>query len=159
MVAGKWRQIAFGQLPHGPETGVLQNYTIETAKNLMEIASCAGWGGDTQEIQRRVWKLMVTAESIRMDVKAGNISADFQPWVASYGEKYEESMMKDVGGAFGLEQVQNVSRCHVLGSTEVGLKVRRTGVGASSEKLKELRSRPRVVLIESLLERHHSTKR
>lgn len=94
-----------------------------------------------------------------MDVKAGNFSADLQSWVASYSERYEEDMMKDAGGTFGLERIQTVLRCHVLGSMGLGLKVRRTGAGASSEKLKESRSRTGVALMESLPERHHSTKR
>lgn len=115
---------------------------------LMDLSSCAGWGGDIQEIQQRVEGLMKGAEAIRISVKEV-LFADLQVWVATYGARFEPTDMKNVGDDFGLQHVEDTGRCHVLGSTEVGLKARRSGGDVSPES-KELRSRSRVVLVESL---------
>ncbi|KXN86013.1 hypothetical protein AN958_10570 [Leucoagaricus sp. SymC.cos] len=88
-VAGKWRQLVFEQLPHGPKAAVLPWYADLATQRLMKLASRAGWGGDTEQIGRSVLKLMKMAEMIRVDVKAGILSADLQPWIAEYGSRVE----------------------------------------------------------------------
>ncbi|KAF9444307.1 hypothetical protein P691DRAFT_807550 [Macrolepiota fuliginosa MF-IS2] len=156
MVAGKWRQIAFGQLPHGFESDILQQYTTETVQNIMELASCVGWEGDVPMIQQRMGNLMVEAETIRMDVKAGILSADFQPWVTRYGDRYDLEMMKDVGDDFGVGRAErDAERYHVLGSTELGLRVRKPASSTNSA----YKSRTRVILIESFVERRRGSTR
>ncbi|KXN86015.1 Heat shock 70 kDa protein 12B [Leucoagaricus sp. SymC.cos] len=147
-VAGKWRQIVFEQLPHGPEADILPRYADLITQRLMQLSSLAGWGGDTNQIGGNVQKMMELVETIRMNVKAGIISADLQPWIAAYGDRYNPSFMKDAGGHFGGDGDRTPERPRVLGSTEVGLKVQwRADEGDDESEFRGLQSRTRVLLI------------
>ncbi|KAF7783246.1 hypothetical protein Agabi119p4_2622 [Agaricus bisporus var. burnettii] len=143
-VAGKWRQITFGQLPHDHKA-----FQIEVASKLMDLSSCAGWEGDVQEISARMDVLFNLAAKIRKHVKEEIISADIQPWAAVSRAKFDSKDMKNVGEEFDLSQVANPTECTVLGCTELGLVIRLAAAGASSE-MKNVKSRARVVLNESL---------
>lgn len=145
MVAGKWRQITFAQLSQGPKADFLSQHAEATAAGVLTIASYAGWGGDTQEIQKRADHLMRKAEKIRVDTKAGVISADLQPCVAVYGKRYESSWM-DANHHSGIGRIEDPKRCIVLGSLTLGLKVRRTE-GDAILKKSEIKSQ--VLLVES----------
>ncbi|KAF5354847.1 hypothetical protein D9756_005588 [Leucocoprinus leucothites] len=143
-VAGKWRQITFSQVPHGESTNLLKRYSNQKAQQVMEISSAAGWGGDTSRVKRHVQKVMEAAEKIRENIKAGIISADLEPWIAVYTDLYDDLEMKDVGSDFALPQLENKHEedYHVLGSTELGLRVHGTNDDQSNE-FKNLRTRPR----------------
>lgn len=145
MVAGKWRQIAFTQLSHGPSANFLPQQAEAATAGVLMIASYAGWGGDTKEIRRRVSHLMGKAESIRVDTKAGVISADLQPSVAAYGKRYEPLWM-DANHHSGIGRVEDPKRCTVLGSLTLGLKARRME-GDAVLKSSEVKSQ--VLFIES----------
>jgi hypothetical protein len=118
VIAGKWRQMAFRQLPHGPDQEALQKFTINIVHMILTIASCAGWGkGDASEIQPLIQELVVNARTVREYAKAGVIPADVQAWVAHAGDMYDPATME---GA--LNESEMGSR--VLGSTGIGLSVR-----------------------------------
>ena len=148
-MAGKWRQITFGQPPQGTSGKFLSQYSDQKAQQLMQISAAAGWGGDVSKVQPLVQTMMVKAENIRIDVKAKIISADLQPWIATYCEIYDSQSMQDVGLNVGLKEVEDAKNCHVLGSTELGLRIDGTGDNESGE-FRGLWSRPRVLLLESL---------
>jgi hypothetical protein len=150
-IARKWRQITITQMHNENFPQKFQQYANTKAWQLKEISAAAGWGGDSLEAQNCVQKLMELAANIRMDVKAGNLSRDLRPWIASYGDRYDSLTMKDVGGKIGgLLEVGDGECCHVLGSTELGLTVKK----ASDESKPEVdvdgwRLRPKVLLLES----------
>lgn len=102
---------------------------------------------------------MMDAETVRMNVKAGLISADIQPWVAMYGATYSGAIMKDAARGIGMAKTEDIERCHVLGSTEIGLKVSWTPEDGAGPELRPL-LRTRVLLIEPLEgKRHRPTRR
>jgi len=154
-VAGKWRQIAFGQLPQGTSSKFLSQLSNEKAQQFMQISAAAGWGGDVSKVRPLVQTMMVKAEDIRINVKARIISADLQPWIATYCEMYDARSMQDVGLDVGLKKVADAENCRVLGSTELGLRID----GTSDDESSELQSRPRVLLLESLGSRMQSSTR
>jgi len=123
-------------------------YSDKKARQLMEISAAAGWGGDASKVQDHVRKMMEEAENIRINVKADIISADLQPWIAVYCDVYDYNLMKDIGVSIGLERVEDEEDYHVLGSTELGLKM--DGADPDSREFKRLRTRPRVLLLEQL---------
>ncbi len=145
MVVGKWRQITFAQLPHGPNADFLQQYAETVVTGALKIASSAGWGGDAQKIRRRVFRLVEKAERIRMDTKAGLISADLQPSVAMYGGRYDPSWM-DTDHHSGVGRIEDPRRCSVLGSLTLGLKVRKSEGDA---ELKNSEIKTHVLFVES----------
>ncbi len=152
MVVGKWRQITLAQLPLGPDTEFFQQFVRQTTKGILGIASFAGWGGDARKVQQRVRQLMEKAEEIRINVKSEIMSADLQPLFATCGEPYDRSGMKDVGHRFGMERAEGSTLLHVLGSTALGLKVRKTGEETET-MLEDSQCKTRVLLIEPLVAR------
>jgi len=148
-VAGKWRQITFGQQPQGTSDNFLSQYSDKKAQQLMQISAAAGWGGDVSKVRPLVRTMMMKAENIRINVKARIISADLQPWIATYCERYDAQSMQDDGLNVGLKRVGDAKNCHVLGSTELGLRIEGTSDNESGE-FRGLQSRPRVLLLESL---------
>ncbi len=145
MVAGKWRQLTFTEVPHGPDTRILREHANYKVKGVLEILACAGWTGDNQEIQRQVSTLIMKVERIRINVKAAILYADYQPWIATYGDDYDSATMIVANGSFGAERVP-VEGCHVLGS--VGLGWKNGGV---------VKRKPLVLLIESFGDRLRRT--
>lgn len=118
-------------------------------QQLMQISAAAGWGGDVSKVRPLVQRMMMEAENIRINIKARIISADLQPWIATYREKYDAQLMQDVGFDVGLKRVGDAKDCHVLGSTELGLRI--DGISDNEDgEFRGLRSRPRVLLLESL---------
>lgn len=158
LVVGKWRQIALEQLPRGPRTEFFQQFVNQTAAGILGIASFAGWGGDARQVQQRVWRLMERADEIRVNVKSVITSADLQPVLATCGELYDRSGMKDASHRFGMERVENPKRSHVLGSISLGLKVRRTE-REEDPTFKDSECKTRVLLIEPLVARRRWTGR
>ena len=158
MVVGKWRQITLAQLPHGPDTEIFRRFVSHTTRVILGIASFAGWGGDIPKVQERVRQLMEKAEGIRMNVKSEIISADLQPFLAMYGEPCDRSKMKDVSHRFGMERAEDSKRSRVLGSTSLGLKVRKTGREENS-MFEDSECKTRVLLIEPLVARRRWTGR
>ncbi len=140
MVAGKWRHIAFAQISNQADD--IQEDAIHMIGGIMNILSCAGWAGETKEIQQQALQLMTRAGKIRADIKGGIISADCQPWIAAYGDEYDTSTMRNADVDLGLEVTRDNGDLRVLGSTRIGLKI--------GEKV---RPRTRVFVFESFRER------
>jgi hypothetical protein len=126
MVAGKWRQLAFGQMPPGRS---LVRYADSKAGQALNILACAGWGGDFSRAQPLVRELMVMADELRKNMKLDIMTSELQAWVATAGTDYHPSTMKDVTSQFGEEK--RSEKLHVLGSTEIGLKKRRKIEGSN----------------------------
>ncbi|KAF7782862.1 hypothetical protein Agabi119p4_2238 [Agaricus bisporus var. burnettii] len=119
-LAGKWRQMAFKHLPRGPDKDALQQCTINIVHIVSVIASGAGWGGsDASDIHILVRELLENAEIVRGYMKMGVISADIQVWIARHGDIYDPVTMESA-----LNETGTGSR--VLGSTGIGLRVRRS---------------------------------
>lgn len=145
-MAGKWRQITLGQLPHELDHNFIHT---EVVSKLMDISSCAGWRGGEEEISAGVDTLFKSAENIRKIVKEDIIAADIEPWAAVPGTKFDSTNMKNVGDDFALQRVAEPMRCTVLGCTGLGLSTR-LAAGEAASGIKNRHSRARVVLVESL---------
>jgi hypothetical protein len=151
MVAGKWRQLAFGQMPAGRG---LEKYASLKAKQVLEVLACAGWGGGISQVQPLIKELMVMADELRKNVKGDVISSDLRPWVATPGRDYHPSTMKDVTQELGIEG--RSERLHVLGSTEIGLKSYWKTQSSTPESSVEFRTR--VLCVEPLRRRLQGTQ-
>jgi hypothetical protein len=148
-IAGKWRQITATQLQSEALDRIFRAFADQKAQQVIDMSAAAGWRGESTDVHHRVQKLMKLAADIRLNVKAGIISADLRPWIASYHDGYDSRNMVDVSRRIpALVWVENAEGSPVLGSTEVGLRVHIKGDKLSAE-LEGLQLSPKVLLVSS----------
>ncbi|KAF7782865.1 hypothetical protein Agabi119p4_2241 [Agaricus bisporus var. burnettii] len=156
MIAGKWRQLAFGKMPIGWN---LQKHADHNARDVLQILGCAGWGGlNNLQVQPLIKELMVMADQLRKNVKMDMIGSDLRPWVALYNAKYHPVTMKDVANRFGMERTTGAERFHVLGSTALGLKAYQKVEGSTPRLTAQVVYQTKVLCVEPLRGRSSGTK-